>query len=387
MKENNYLSDNNFIYFDFFKLSYMLGAFSDNQINRQRACEFIYNCLETSKFEYEKIHSMFESLKFIEFKEELASFVMNKDNFKRLLEIEMVENGFISRVCNSFDEIREYGRSNRGEQRYRKVTIEMCNDYFSMSSFENVDEENKDIARELLKYTHLQDAFEEAKEIREEYVKLRSEGELDDHILKEELYSEIDNVKNDIISNVSETLNNLNEISNNKFKYEFLSKYDPLNFVLGKYCSCCAHIEGVGKGIMKASILHPDCQNLVIRDDKGKIIAKSTLYINREQGYGVFNNVEVNNSVTSTEKKEIYKKYKEAVEAFANRYNELNSDNPINKITVGMHLNDLNKEIISHNHISISILKGMEFSKYGAYDGDWQKAQYVIWEKTNKKNK
>ena len=58
----------------------------------------------------------------------------------------------------------------------------------------------------------------------------------------------------------------LNEVANDKFTYEFLSKYDPRNFTLGKYCSCCAHLEGVGYGIMRASILHPDCQNLVIKN-------------------------------------------------------------------------------------------------------------------------
>ena len=34
---------------------------------------------------------------------------------------------------------------------------------------------------------------------------------------------------------------------------------------------------------MKASILHPDCQNLVIRNSDGRIIAKSTLYINTKK--------------------------------------------------------------------------------------------------------
>ena len=183
-----------------------------------------------------------------------------------------------------------------------------------------------------------------------------------------------------MIGDTSSTLMNLNKIANSEFSYEFLSKNDPRNFVLGKYCSCCAHIEGMGIGIMKASILHPECQNLVIRNKDGKIIAKSTLYINRKQGYGVFNNVEINNSISDEKiKKLIYIKYKEAVKAFAERYNELNKNNPIKKINVGMNLNDLSIEIKENSDKSNELLKGINFGSYGGYNGDWQNEQYIIW--------
>ena len=56
-------------------------------------------------------------------------------NFEELLKIEAEQHGFISRVYNSFNEIREYGRSNRGSQAYKKVTISMCVDYLSGCKF------------------------------------------------------------------------------------------------------------------------------------------------------------------------------------------------------------------------------------------------------------
>ena len=96
------------------------------------------------------------------------------------------------------------------------------------------------------------------------------------------------------ISDTKDILKILNDLASKKFTYEFLSKQDALNYVLGKYCSCCSHLEGVGYSVMRASILHPDCQNLIIRNDKGQVVAKSTLYINRKERYGVFNNIEIN---------------------------------------------------------------------------------------------
>ena len=35
------------------------------------------------------------------------------------------------------------------------------------------------------------------------------------------------------------------------------------------------------------------CQNLVIRNEEGTIIAKATIYVNKEQNYAVYNNIEV----------------------------------------------------------------------------------------------
>ena len=106
------------------------------------------------------------------------------------------------------------------------------------------------------------------------------------------------------------------------------------------------------------------------------------MYINREQGYGVFNNVEISSSINN--KRAIYNQYIKAINDFADKYNELNKDKPLKKINVGMGLNDLDG-IISEKNEKSSVLEGIEFSDYGisgqSYNGDWQNAQYIIWEK------
>lgn len=349
-------------YFDIYKLAHSLGAFSDNQIERQKACEFIANIMEKDLIKFNHIHGSFDSMHFDGYNKDWAEFFMNTKNFEQLIDREKYSSGFMARVYNEFNKVKEFGRSNRGSQRYRKVTVDMCIEFFNRSHFTGIDEINRDIAKELGKYTRRQPALDEATEIRKEFLRLKEIGKIREHIVED----------------INDILNDLNEVANSKLTSEFLAKSDPLNYTLGKYCFCCAHIEGAGSGIMKASILHPDCQNLVIRNEKGEIIAKSTLYINRTQGYGVFNNVEVS-YMSEVDRDLIYLQYKKAVEAFAKRYNELNPTNPLTQINVGMNLNDLEHQINRNQAKSPEILKGLNFNIYGGYSGDWQQKQRVMW--------
>lgn len=357
-------------YFDLYKLARSLGAFSDNQIERQKACEFIANIMEKDLIKFNYIHGSFDSMHFNRYNKDFAEFFMNSKNFEQLIDREKYSSGFMSRVYNEFNKVKEFGRSNRGSQRYRKVTVDMCIEFFNRSHFTGIDDTNRDIAKELGKYTRRQPALDEATEIRKEFLRLKEIGKIREHIVED----------------INDILNDLNEVSNSKLTSEFLAKSDPLNYTLGKYCFCCAHIEGAGSGIMKASILHPDCQNLVIRNEKGEIIAKSTLYINRTQGYGVFNNVEVSH-MSEVDRDLIYLQYKKAVEAFAKRYNELNPTNPLTQINVGMNLNDLEQQINRKQVKSHEILKGLNFNIYGGYSGDWQQRQRVMWSSKEIKRK
>lgn len=366
-------------YYDLYRFARLLGAFNDNQVERQKACEFIKNAFDKEQLVFFTLHSTFEGLEFNDYDKELAEFLMDKNNFEALMDAEKDGYGMTAKICNSFDKIKEFGRKNRGAQNYRKVTIEMCQRYFSTGEFVGVDETNEDISLSLYKFTREQSTFETAVEIRKKFDKLKGKKKVSEHILNEELSSKIEEMRKSSLENITSTLTNLSNASSRNFTYEFLAKSDPLNFVLGKYCSCCAHLEGAGKGIVKASILHPDCQNLIIKNSEGKVIAKSTLYVNRTQGYGVFNNIEVNESLEEETKQEIYDKYKEAIEAFARRYNAHNQNNPIRQINVGMNLNDLESIIKDHDEKSKSILKGFNFAEFGNYSGDWQDEQYVLW--------
>ena len=385
--------DNTYVLYDLFKLAYSLGAFNNTQIERQKACEFLANILDKNFLSIDSLHGSFNNMKFKGFNKEWSEFLMNKTNFLKSIEKEKEQSGFISRIYNDFEEIKEFNRSNMGSQRYRKVTCEVSEEYFSKIHFDGVNENTVDISEAIGKFTKDQELFEDAVKIREEFLKMKAEGKIKEHILeielKEDVFNQIEDERKFICNSAGECLNALNSIANKKFSYEFLSKNDPVNFVLGKYCSCCANIDGAGYGIMKASILHPDCQNLVIRDQDGVIIAKSTIYVNRTQGYAVFNNVEINDNIKDNESKElIYIKYKRAIEKFVSEYNKIYFDNPIRQINVGMNLNNLEDQIKKYDIKSNQILEGVNFSLFGRknsnYVGDWQKSQYVIWQKGKK---
>ena len=372
-------------YYDLYRFARLLGAFNDNQVERQKACEFIATAFEKETLEFFTLHSSFEGLEFKDYNKELAEFIMDKKNFETLMDSERDVYGMVARVCNSFEKIREFGRRNRGSQNYRKVTLEMCQKYFSTGEFAGVDETNEDISMAMYMFTREQATFDSAVEIRKEFNKLKSRKKVSEHILNEELSSQINDIRKATLIDIKNTVSNLSKVANKNFTYEFLAKSDPRNYVLGKYCSCCAHLEGAGKGIVKASILHPDCQNLVIKTREGKIVAKSTLYINRDQGYGVFNNVEVNENIEEAGKRQIYLTYKDAIERFVKRYNELNPKKPIKQINVGMNLNDLKTPISRNDEKADIILKGLNFAEFGNYSGDWQDEQYVLWRSEDKK--
>ena len=141
---------------------------------------------------------------------------------------------------------------------------------------------------------------------------------------------------------------------------------------------------------MRASIVDPFVQNLVIREKSGTIIAKSTLYINPIEKYGVFNNIEVNENVPDDKKQLIYDKYLDGVIAFINEYNKTYPERPLKQINVGMHLNDLETELRKNKKNAVKILKPIDYAKYGleenSYAGDSLTEQYILWEKDPNEN-
>jgi hypothetical protein len=74
-------------------------------------------------------------------------------------------------------------------------------------------------------------------------------------------------------------------------------------------------------------------QPLVLRDAGGEIIAFSILYVNREKGYAVLNDVEMDSKYDGFSKqkqvKAIYNALINGVNAFANQYNIENPYYPI----------------------------------------------------------
>ena len=134
---------------------------------------------------------------------------------------------------------------------------------------------------------------------------------------------------------------------------------------------------------MKASIVHPDVQNLVIKNNQDKIIAKSTLYVNRKQGYAIFNNVEVKDDINDEDRKKIYGKYILAVNCFVEQYNKENPDKQLKQVNVGVGRNDLIdfiEEDFNYAKIPLKAINYRDYSRNGeGYNGDANVLQSVLW--------
>ena len=198
-------------------------------------------------------------------------------------------------------------------------------------------EEYKDIFELFTKYGISEKLFKKACDLREEQKK----GNIPEHILGDELKE------------------------NNKaksFRYEFLSKYDPRNFIIGLYASCCATIAQTryGGDIVRETILNRNVQNIVIIDKNNEIIAKGTLYIDPEKRYGLINDFEINekykknesvrdgfykkdNSNNDRYRQEIFNEFIIGIENFVQIYNEMHPEQHIIQINVGSGCNRLNQ--------------------------------------------
>ncbi len=319
-------------------------------------------------------------------KPEFTKFILEGDNFDQMLEYETLMPGFIGACYNEFEQIQKTNTSNRGSQRQLKPTVKKFKDYFRTTKFRGVTAATEDIAETISPYFEFQETFEDAVEIDNE----RKTNNVPDDILQhpveeKDVFAFIDEYAHKINKSASKTTKLMEELLDTSVVAEWMKKSDPRNFILGKLCDCCAHLEGAGYGIMRASIVAPDVQNLILKDSSGRILAKSTLYVNRQEGYGVFNNVEVGTMVDKTKREQIHKKYKLAAAVFAKKYNEEHPDTPLTKITVGMGHNDIDDIIRKEDKRAEYPLHAIPYNRYGGnWGGDSREEQYIVWENEDK---
>jgi hypothetical protein len=324
------------------------------------------------------------------FNKEFTDFFIN--NFDELMNREIFQQGFIARCYNEFNEVQKTNTNNRGSQRQLKPTVQKFVDYFKENKFLGITEKTRPIASTLSPYFKKQATFENAVKIFEE----KAEGQVPDNILgfhlkEESPFEEIDELSKEINQTQTSIIQKMIDCANSEFTYDWLEKNDPNNLILGKLCSCCSHIEGQGYGIMRASIIHPSIQNLVIRNKNGEIVAKSTLYINEKEGYGVFNNVEIYDFIDNKHLDDIYKKYLSGIDAFAKKYNELHKDNPLKIISVGMNLNDIKLMFAKNHEQTFPLLEAIDYGLFdtdgSGYSGDSSEHQRTVWKLDDKKIK
>lgn len=420
---------------DLYTFAYNIGCLSkDLDLNNQANTWLMSNIVfsdanDERKLSVYKMHSNFGSWQPKGENEEFSKFLFGKDPQKKETTFSEAIKHYdfgqlLKRIYNEYQneeiglleggrfrdpdtkklkfKFNRYSINENGERISRpkelEPTFSLFMEYFDSIKFSGVStKEDKLIADELGKWSGLkQDEFDDAKEIMIQYKQNKIKNNIVGKHLKN-VANEINEYNNQAkklaeegVKCAQEILVKLSNVVNEEFAYDWLEKNDPTNFVLGLYCNCCASLSGVGYGIMKSNFVHPDVQNLVIRDKNGTPVAKSTIYVNRKEGYALFNNVEVSH-ISLANSQKIYEEYMKGVEAFANEYNKRNPLKPLKKINVGIHYNDLEEEIKKGRKPS-SILKGINFGEYGKkiqdYEGDWSKGdQYTLWENKELKRK
>lgn len=371
---------------DLINLIYILGGFESDPIIKQRALTFITEKMtmdldkkkNTRKVVANDIHRMFNFSEHArdEFDYEFSNFFL--ENYEDIYDEEIKKSGFIERVYKNFRKISETSSSNKGVQRHLKVTMDKVLSFLLINKFKGVTKKLRPLAAFLGEWYDNQEVWDDALIIMKEMK----------NAPRNIFISPITNLETgEFISYDNDSKKDLKEESSDKkYYYEWLPKHSYDNFILGKYCSCCAHLNGAGAGIMRASIILDNVQNLVIRNETGKIIAKSTLYINRNKGYGVFNNVEISLAIKSDmtdDLRQIYEAFMRGANAFVGTYNK-NFDIPIKELTVGYNRNRIIDEFAKNDHKEVKTKETMDYGKFalgtrfGHYYGDSKDKQLLV---------
>jgi len=369
---------------DFYRLATTIGCFSTESlldkkgrptadIVSRKACELVKQVLTYKKdLKPSAFHPRFSSLRVsLSPNQDLLTFLAHQEN-KKLLNLEMLINlendhsNVLPAVINNFSRVKELydnpGLDANGMP-FNRSWEGAINTMFSEANFVNVTPETEYIADSYLYYgVDRQEVFDKGVSLHQK----AATNKIPKHILAVEL-KESSEIIDDIKSIAAETQDVLRQDKQlvegeikKRFTYEMLAKDDPLNGIIGLAVSCCGTItsEAYGNQIATATIIAPDVQNMVIRNEKGEVISKGSMYINKDLGYAVVNDFEMSNKYRKDEmgnagryqdknpefveaRKEIFAAYERGFAAFVKEYDKENPDRPLQKIVVGMGYNRL----------------------------------------------
>lgn len=363
---DNFLEFHNFTYFKqlekyknlifsnlgFYKLLFNLGGFlppvddDGNESNyAQKVIEFFIKQIDNKKFNISKLPNL-DLMNINGFKKDFTDFFLLY--FNEIMESQKTIPNFISNCYNEFEIIKSKLVSGNN-QNISNLTI-------------------KNII-EFLKHNQINSAisvYTNENTINEEH--------LNNSIILNE------NIKNLQLS----VINSFVKIAINEFSLVWIELNDPQNLILGKLCLCSAHVEELGFGVKKTFIDNQNIKTLVIRDKHSKIIAKSTIFVNSKQGYGVFNNIEISSSIPLSSHKNIFNKFVYGIKIFAEEFNQIHPFSPLRQINIGMEVED-KKLIYNHKNSKYEFVTfnfhNFKNLNYESKDDSFEK--YIIWNSKN----
>lgn len=397
-------------------LASSLGAFSDekvldkygNETNTllcQKVCSFLARL--TKVYEKQINYSGFiESIApstILPANQKLFKFLSSVGEYGEYQNIEMLlilathqsdyaKTGIVDTFIRNFDKISNYRNDLDEYGKPKKLTWEQAIKKYYIVQEYGEDFANDKLMKEYAKFGIRKQEYEQAKGYFEAARQLKVPKHLLNVKLKEE--NEIENLINQIDDEFKKSEQLLEKAYKKQFNFEFLSKADPRNAIIGLYTNCCAILHGMfyGANIAKSTILKDDVQNIVITDSSKEIIAKGAMYLNREEGYCVINEFEISNLYRQSKQKEyysdqIFKSFMRAIHAFVSEYDKENPSNPIRYVTVGEGFNKLilqsSEYADTHYHYypirHLPVPREYEFL-------DASDRQYVLYDRSKRKN-
>ena len=141
----------------------------------------------------------------------------------------------------------------------------------------------------------------------------------------------------------------------------------------------------------------PDVQNLVVRNSKGDIISKGTMYVNKDRGYAVINDFELNEKYrnhesssgrynveeTSPEEQDrelIFKAFQRGLKAFIEEYDRQNPEKPLTQVNIGMGYNRLKKQVERFKKATSNLTVPSEYN----FQDAMANAQYILYQRAQK---
>lgn len=307
----------------------------------------------------------------------IASVGENKklQNLELLLEFDDNQPGVFERIVKRFDIVKKYRTAIDENGKPCNVPWrEAIKKFLKSNQYENITNENKDIALIFSEHGLSQDVFDEASKLRDIALKKKIKSHiLSSHLKEESIIEKIERIKNSTGEMLGDSKKIIDELYAQKFTYEMLDKHDPKNAIIGLYCSCCATLTSTfyGRHIVNASMTENDVQNLIVRDAKGDIIAKAAMYVNSVTGYAVINEFELNEKYKANEyssgkyttsdsnqendRELIFAAFKRGINAFVSEYDKEHPKKPILQVAVGMGYNRLKKQCERYKDVTLAL--------------------------------
>lgn len=317
-------------------------------------------------------------------------------NIDLLISLEQDYPGMFAKAMQAFDDIKASRETLNEQGKPIKLSWQdTLVKYYEENPYVGITEETEDIASVFQGKNLTQTTFDQAKELRRQ----ARENEAPEHILgaairEETILEAVERVRMATGEQIGDIKNIIDDLYEKKFTYEWLSKNDPRNSIMGLYCSCCGTITSgaYGKDVARASVVAKDVQNIVVRNSKGEIIAKGTMYLNSKHGYGVINDFEMNESYRTDEigrtgkyedtgalaqdREQIFSAFQRGIRAFVAEYDRQNPDAPLQQVNVGMGYNRLKRQVEEYEKATkcLSVPSEYEFQ-------DAKSEQYVLYDR------